>query len=115
MFTRFEEFAATQMLGQPDSPPRQQGKLHFSQDWQRTLFGMTLALSKDGQFEWEEFRQNLISSIGEWEGLDCGDQPPWDYYERFLLALVTLLNEQGVVTEEEILKRVASAQEARAI
>jgi len=46
MFTNFEEYAATQMLGQPDSPPRSSGKLYFSEDWQRTLFGMAMALSK---------------------------------------------------------------------
>ena len=52
MFTRFEEYAATQMLGQPDSPPRSEGKLFFREEWQRTVFGMALALSKEGHFEW---------------------------------------------------------------
>jgi nitrile hydratase subunit beta len=51
MFTRFEEYAATQMLGQPDSPPRSEGKLFFSEDWQRTVFGLALALPKEGHFE----------------------------------------------------------------
>ena len=50
MFTRFEEYAATQMLGQPDSPPRSEGKLFFSEEWQRIVFGMALALSKEGHF-----------------------------------------------------------------
>ena len=63
MFTRFEEYAATQMLGQPDSPPRSEGKLFFSEEWQRTVFGMALALSKEGHFEWEDFRQHLIQAI----------------------------------------------------
>jgi hypothetical protein len=49
MFTRFEEYAATQMLGHPDSPPRSEGKLFFSEEWQRTVFGMALALSKEGR------------------------------------------------------------------
>lgn len=102
MFTRFEEFAAAQMLGQPDSPPRSLGKLHFSQDWQRTLFGLTLAVSKEGHFEWEDFRRNLIESIGDWEQLDCADQPPWDYYGRFLLALERVLEQHAVVNPAEI-------------
>ena len=63
MFTGFEEYAATQMLGQPDSPPRSDGKLYFSEEWQRTVFGMAMALAKDGHFEWEDFRQNLIKAI----------------------------------------------------
>jgi nitrile hydratase accessory protein len=102
MFTRFEEFAAAQMLGQPDSPPRSLGKLHFSEDWQRTLFGLTLAVSKEGHFEWEDFRKNLIRSIGDWEQLDCMDQPPWDYYERFLSALVQVLEQHEVLSPQEI-------------
>ena len=63
MFTRFEEYAATQMLGQPDSPPRNEGKLFFSEEWQRTVFGLALALSKEGHFEWEDFRHNLINAF----------------------------------------------------
>lgn len=102
MFTRFEEFAASQMLGQPDSPPRSLGKLYFSEDWQRKLFGLTLAVSKEGHFEWEDFRRNLIRSIGDWEQLDCKKQQPWDYYERFLSALVQVLDQHGIVDPKEI-------------
>lgn len=102
MFTRFEEFAATQMLGQPDSPPRSQGRLHFDHDWQRKVFGMALALAKEGHFEWEDFRQQLIRSIGDWERLECGAQPPWDYYERFLEALARALELRRIATGGEI-------------
>jgi nitrile hydratase accessory protein len=102
MFTRFEEFAASQMLGSTDSPPRSMGKLHFSQEWQRTLFGMALAVSKQGHFEWEDFRQNLIRSIGDWEQMDCQNQPPWDYYERFLQALERVLEQHALVSQVEI-------------
>lgn len=102
MFTRFEEFAATQMLGQPDSPPRSQGRLHFDHDWQRKVFGIALALAKEGHFEWEDFRQQLIRSIGDWEQLECGAQPPWDYYERFLEALARALELGRIATGGEI-------------
>lgn len=106
MFTRFEEFAAAQMLGSPDSPPRSMGRLHFSRGWQRTLFGMALAASKQGHFEWEDFRQQLIRSIGDWEHLDCQDQPPWDYYERFLQALERVLEQHGLASPAEIAQEV---------
>ncbi|MEJ0039892.1 MAG: nitrile hydratase accessory protein [Gammaproteobacteria bacterium] len=102
MFTRFEEYAATRMLGQKDTPPRSQGKLLFTREWERQLFGLTLAVSKEGHFEWEEFRQNLIRSIGEWEATDCADQPAWDYYERFLIALIRVLEESQLVSAAEI-------------
>ena len=102
MFTRFEEFAVTQMLGQPDSPPRNQGRLHFDHEWQRKLFGMALALAKEGHLEWEDFRQQLIRSIGDWEQLECGAQPPWDYYERFLEALTRALQQQRLASPWEM-------------
>jgi nitrile hydratase accessory protein len=102
MFTRFEEFAATQMLGQSDSPPRRHGKLHFDRKWQRTLFGMALAMAKEGHFEWEDFRQQLIRSIGDWEQQTCGAQPTWDYYERFLEALTRAVELHGLVTGAEL-------------
>ena len=100
MFTRFEEFAATQMLGQPDSPPRSQGKLHFDHDWQRKLFGMALAVAKEGHFEWEDFRKQLIRSIGD-------SQPPWDYYERFLEALTRALEVKQLATGNELAQALA--------
>jgi nitrile hydratase accessory protein len=112
MFTRFEEYAASKMLGHADSPPRSQGKLFFGEEWQRTLFGLTLAVSKEGHFEWEDFRKNLIRSIGDWEQMDCGSQPPWDYYERFLLALVQVLQQHGVVTASEVDQHLRSPAEA---
>lgn len=102
MFTCFEEFAAASMLGHPDSPPRSQGKLLFSQPWQRDLFGLALALSKQGCFEWEAFRQQLIAAIGRWERLPCGDQPAWDYYECFLQALQAVLHEHALLTPADL-------------
>lgn len=102
MFTRFEEFAPASMLGQPDSPPRAQGKLFFSQPWQRDVFGLTLALSKQGCFEWEAFREHLIGAIGRWEQLPCGEQPAWNYYECFLEALMAVLEEHSLIMPDEI-------------
>ena len=106
MFTRFEEYAATQMLGQPDSPPRSEGKLFFSEEWQRTVFGMALALSKEGHFEWEDFRQNLIASIAAWEKDACGGQTTWDYYQRYTMALIETLEQSGILKPGELERHV---------
>ena len=108
MFTRFEEFAANSMLGHKDSPPRSQGRLHFAQDWQRSLYGMALALSKEGHFEWEAFRHYLIDSIATWEQLPCGNQPSWDYYERFLEALIKVLHEHSLLDTRELEMRLGA-------
>jgi nitrile hydratase accessory protein len=102
MFTRFEEYAATQMLGQPDSPPRSEGKLFFGEDWHRTVFGMALALSKEGHFEWEDFRHNLIVSIAAWENNACGGQATWDYYQRYTMALIATLEQSGMLKPGEL-------------
>jgi nitrile hydratase subunit beta len=102
MFTRFEEYAATQMLGQPDSPPRKEGKLFFNEEWQRTVFGMALALSKQGHFEWEDFRQHLIRRIAAWEHEACDGNTQWDYYERYTLALIAVLEQYGILKSGEL-------------
>jgi nitrile hydratase subunit beta len=111
MFTRFEEYAATQMLGQPDSPPRSEGKLFFREEWQRTVFGMALVLSKEGHFEWEDFRQRLISAIASWEKEACGGDTTWDYYEHYTLALIAILEHCGMLEPGE-LKRQMTPDEA---
>src|ERR1700733_13420185 len=102
MFTRFEEYAAASMLGADDSPPRLDGKLFFSNRWERDVFGLALSLSKAGCFEWEDFRQSLIAAIGRWEAAECGTQPRWDYYERFLEALLDVVEASGVLSTNEL-------------
>jgi len=102
--TKFEHYATTSMLGAPDSPPRRNAELLFHHEWEGRAFGMALALSRDGYFEWEDFRQALIASIAEWEeehGVDRVN-PEWDYYERWLLALERVLKAQALITSEEI-------------
>jgi nitrile hydratase subunit beta len=107
MFTRFEEYAAAAMLGAPDSPPRLDGKLLFTNRWERDVFGLALSLAKAGCFEWEDFRQSLIASIAHWEAAeaadsDCANQPRWDYYERFLEALLNVIEAHGVLSRAEL-------------
>lgn len=97
MFTSFEQYAATQMLGQPDSPPKNEGRIYFSAPWQRTVFGLAMALAKAGHFEWEEFRQELIGYIAAWERDACGGQTTWDYYECYAAALLRLLERRGLI------------------
>ena len=102
MQTNFERFAVTSMMGQQDSPPRLDGKLRFDEDWQRQAFGVALALSRSGYFDWEDFRQQLIVAIGEWESThDLGDNS-WNYYERWLTALERVLVDKQLVATGEL-------------
>ncbi|ACK52351.1 putative transmembrane nitrile hydratase [Methylocella silvestris BL2] len=112
MLTRFEHFAVTSMMGAQDTPPRANGSLCFSQQWEREAFGVALALARDGHFEWEEFRQNLIASIGEWESAHALDDPSWNYYEQWLAAFEKLLVGKGLVSEAEIDARASELQTA---
>jgi len=87
MQTRFEHFAVGGMMGQPDTPPRSNGALCFTHSWERQAFGIALALARDGYFEWENFRSELIAEIDGWEKTHDFEDTSWDYYERWLAAL----------------------------
>ena len=84
MYTNFEQFVAASMLGETDAPPRNNGELLFQRAWEGRAFGMAVALSKKGHYDWEDFRRELISSIAEWEDQRGNDEPEWDYYQRWL-------------------------------
>lgn len=103
MFTQFEHFAATSLMGSPEeAPPRQEGHLQFDRDWEKMAFGVAIALSKQGYFEWEAFRQTLIETISEWEATHNLDDPDWDYYQCWLTALEKLLLQSGVIAADEL-------------
>ena len=91
MQTRFEHFAVGSMMGEADSPPRTNGTLCFAREWERTAFGLAIALAREGHYEWEEFREELIAEIDGWEKSHALDDPNWDYYERWLNVLEHLV------------------------
>jgi nitrile hydratase accessory protein len=109
MQTRFEHFAVTSMMGSTDRPPRADGALKFAHEWERTAFGVALALAREGHFEWEEFRQRLIATIGDWEGRHEIDDPTWNYYDQWLAALESLVVAAGLASEAEIAARADAA------
>jgi nitrile hydratase accessory protein len=100
MQTRFEHFAATSMLGQPDAPPRCDGALSFEREWERRAFGIALALSKEGYFEWEDFRVALMAEIAAWEASHALDDPDWNYYRCWLAALEKVMGRVGLLAVE---------------
>ncbi|ODR92333.1 MULTISPECIES: nitrile hydratase accessory protein [Rhizobiaceae] len=102
MLTQFEHFAVTEMLGQPDSPPRANGTLCFGSDWERTSFGIALALAKEGYFEWDYFRDELIASIKRWEDEHPADYSSWNYYDQFLTALESAVVKTNLLTASEL-------------
>ncbi len=111
MQTKFEHFAVTSMMGSETSPPRQNGSLTFARSWEERAFGIAIALSKKGHYEWEEFRQELIASIAQWEATHCKDDPSWDYYQRWLHALECMATESALISAEELDARSAQILE----
>jgi nitrile hydratase accessory protein len=111
MQTRFEHYAASTMMGCKDSPPRSNGELCFDDSWESRAFGMAIALSKKGHYEWESFREQLITAIAEWEAEHALDDPSWSYYQRWLLALERLVLESGLIVPEELEELTATLVE----
>lgn len=102
MLTQFEHFAVTEMMGNADSPPRANGTLCFASAWERTSFGIALALAKEGYFEWDQFRDELIASIKAWEEAHPVDRSSWNYYDQFLAALEKAVVKADLLTVSEL-------------
>lgn len=88
----------------PAAPPRDNGELVFDAPWEGRAFSAALALSDAGRIDWEDFRQTLISEIGDWEATHPGGQG-WAYYDRWLAALERLVSESGLVSAGELHER----------
>ncbi len=87
------------------APPRRNGELVFQEPWEGRAFGLAVALRDQGLFPWEAFRTRLITAIAEADGHPVGEERP-EYYENWLAALQKLLVESGILTTDEIEKRV---------
>jgi nitrile hydratase accessory protein len=87
--------------------PRKNGELVFDAPWESHAFGMAIALYEQGHYDWEEFRQRLISEIGDWERSEQDERAAWDYYRHWLATFEILVKDRGLLSEEEIDERAA--------
>jgi len=78
--------------------PRRNGELLFEAPWQGRVFGMAVALSEQGLFPWEEFRQALITEVAAADAR--GGE--FRYYDVWLTAFERVLAARGVVSPEEL-------------
>lgn len=116
MFTKFEHFAATSLMGSAEeAPPRQDGHLRFDREWEKMAFGVAIALSKQGYYEWEDFRQTLMATIKEWESTHDLDDPEWDYYQCWLSALEKIVVASGVIEAGELDTQLAQLLDCKAV
>jgi len=82
--------------------PRANGELIFTAPWESRAFAMAVALYSGDVYPWERFRGHLIEQIAQGPP-DAGDR----YYERWLAALEAVLAREGLVTPEELRRRMA--------
>lgn len=85
------------------APPRNNGELVFSEPWEATAFGMAVALSDQGTYDWEHFRQRLIKAIADSAGCEA-------YYESWAKALEASIVDAGILPEREIQARMTALQ-----
>jgi nitrile hydratase accessory protein len=70
----------------------------FEHDWQRRAFVLALALSEFGHYDWSEFQQSLIDTIGRWENTPESDRGSWEYYDHWVAALEKVINHHHLLT-----------------
>jgi nitrile hydratase accessory protein len=85
----------------PASVPRQNGELVFEAPWEGRAFGIAVALSDQGLYEWDEFRALLIDEIAQAEAGEISSS----YYERWLAALERVLLARGLLGTPELDER----------
>jgi nitrile hydratase accessory protein len=79
------------------SLPRKSGEFVFHDDWERRAFALAVSLAEDGLFEWREFQQRLIESVGESER-DDPRNPSRGYFESWLVSLEGLLEDKRLLS-----------------
>ena len=70
----------------------------FEHDWQRRAFGLALALSEFGHYDWSEFQQSLIDVIGRWENTPESERGSWEYYDHWVAALEKVIDHHHLLT-----------------
>jgi nitrile hydratase accessory protein len=78
--------------------PRRNGELVFDAPWQGRVFGMAVALSEQGLFPREEFRQALIQEVAAAEAR--GGE--FRYYDAWLAAFERVLGGRGVLSPADL-------------
>jgi nitrile hydratase len=76
------------VVEEPDEPA-------FHADWEAHVFALNGALLRRGVYNLDEFRDAV-------ERIPAREYLAASYYERWLLAITTLLAEKGVATPEEL-------------
>ena len=79
------------------APPLANGEVVFEEPWQSRVFGMARTLCEQGLFEWDEFRERLITEIRR-----SNPEADYRYFDHFLDALTHLLAAKELCGEQEL-------------
>jgi len=69
----------------------------FDHEWQRRAFGLALALAEFGHYDWADFQQSLIKTIGDWENTEPAERDRWQYYDHWVSALEMVVDRHQVL------------------
>lgn len=93
------------VLGAELAPPMSNGEVLFEAPWQGRAFGMARTLAEAGVFSWDEFRQRLISVIGDWDR-SADPDADYQYYHHFLAALEAVLADKQLLDPGVLAERI---------
>ncbi|MBW4818768.1 nitrile hydratase accessory protein [Rhodococcus qingshengii] len=82
------------------APPRDNGELVFTEPWEATAFGLAVALSDQKSYDWDFFRERLVTKIDEANGCEA-------YYESWAKALEAAVIDSGLISESEVREEMA--------
>jgi len=74
----------------------------FEHEWQRRAFGLALALSEFGHYQWSDFQQSLIETIGRWENTPETERADWEYYDHWVNALTKVVDDHHLLANPAI-------------
>lgn len=86
--------------------PRRSGDVSFDHAWEIRAFAIATAMHNEGAFDWTEFQRELIRSIDIWES-DHEVATEWNYYDRWMEALESVLETRGMLKTDELDQRTA--------
>ena len=100
-------------MGSPEKAPSPRRASALWSRLGKDRIGVAIALSKQGYYEWEEFRQSLMDEISNWESTHHLNDPEWDYYQCWLSALEKVLINSGVIQATELDAILAQLMECK--
>lgn len=80
------------------APPRKNGELVFEAPWESRAFGLAIAVSQGGAFDWQAFSDQLATELGS----AAQPETSADYYEHWLAAFERVAIAHRLLTPAEI-------------